>query len=294
MTQSGRQPPGGTPKYPEDSAQGIVGDWWIEKDQPKIARGRLIWAFLPHASQDPYILIPERGEPVEHKKFTGKFEPLRMSTPAHRARTPVAALPEYPGEVYGVYRVKKRPAIIISPEGREVEKALKLGGAGWQTNPTMLVAPYYGVDRTAQRAGWPPAFIERIRRCEYPQYVWDMLPLKGPTQESVLRLDQIHPVGTRGQAYELTPYVLSDGALRIFNEWVTWLVDGGLPEDGDLKSLQDMIRDQFDPKPEKLRAATSRRKVRRRGPLRPPLRGQALGRAGPLAGALVRGGGLED
>jgi hypothetical protein len=33
--------------------------------------------------------------------------------------------------------------------------------------------------------------VDRIRRCEYAQYVWDLLPIEG-ADFSILRFDHIH------------------------------------------------------------------------------------------------------
>lgn len=51
-----------------------------------------------------------------------------------------------------------------------------LSGPTWQTSPMMLVAPYYGVVQSMRRTGWNPLLVERIRRCAYPQFIWDKLP----------------------------------------------------------------------------------------------------------------------
>jgi len=88
--------------------------------------------------------------------------------------------------------------------------------------------------------GWPAPFVERIRRAEYPQYIWDQLPLQGGT-ESILRLDHLFPIGADPAAYRLENHRLSDEALVLLDEWVTWLLTDGLPSDGTLA----MIRTEF-------------------------------------------------
>lgn len=57
------------------------------------------------------------------------------------------------------------------------------------------MAPFYGADRDGRRGGWNPLFLERIRRGEYPQYLWDKLPVGTQVKESVLRLDHLQPLG---------------------------------------------------------------------------------------------------
>jgi len=111
----------------------------------------------------------------------------------------VAALPDYPGEVRTVYRAKARPVVVLSAGGPEVPRELRVGAAGWQTAPTLLVAPFYGVDPGGTRGGWREDFVTRIRRGEYPQYLWDKLPLPGAgesvgheQQDSAVVDDDLH------------------------------------------------------------------------------------------------------
>jgi hypothetical protein len=94
----------------------------------------------------------------------------------------------------------------------------------------MLVAPFYGVDRDGTRGGWKPEFVQRIRRGEYPQYVWDSLP-SGGVAESVLRLDHIFPIAKNAAAFQATDHRLSADALDILDQWVNWLTTGSLPSD---------------------------------------------------------------
>jgi hypothetical protein len=109
------------------------------------------------------------------------------------------------------------------------------------TAPTALVAPYYGVDRDGKRSGYRPEFVERVRHCEYPQFLWDRLPIGGP-EESMLRLDHIQPIGTHYKAYKQTGYKLSDDALEIVDDLIEWVVWGGVKED----SLVAMYRQEIE------------------------------------------------
>lgn len=79
--------------------------------------------------------------------------------------------------------------------------------------------------------------MQRIRRCEYPQYFWDRLPLAGAA-ESILRLDHIQPIARHHNAYEWTQYRLSDDALSVFDEWLVWLFRDELPADGVLADVR--------------------------------------------------------
>src|SRR5207245_1659934 len=68
--------------------------------------------------------------------------------------------------------------------------------------------PFYGADAGGTRSGWHPPFVERIRRAEYPQYVWDKLPITGAT-ESILRLDHVFALGADPAGYYHYPFQLS-------------------------------------------------------------------------------------
>src|SRR5690606_22222092 len=101
----------------------------------------------------------------------------------------------------------------------------------WLTAKTLIIAPYYGADQDGTRGGWPPAFVERIRHGEYPQYVWDVLPIAS-VNESILRLDQIQAVGRSNIAIEVLPHILGEAALTIIDEWCTWIMRAGVTVQG--------------------------------------------------------------
>lgn len=66
----------------------------------------------------------------------------------------------------------------------------------------------------------------------YPQFMWDMLPLDSKTQESILKLDHIQPIGRHHESLELTKYRLSEEALIALDEWIEWLLYGGTQHEG--------------------------------------------------------------
>ncbi|HEC99584.1 MAG TPA: hypothetical protein ENN18_04290 [Proteobacteria bacterium] len=113
----------------------------------------------------------------------------------------------------------------------------------WQTNPTMLVAPYYGSELTNFRAGWHDALVERIQQCEYPQYMWERLPINKTPCESILKFDQLQPLGKHYKAYELTDYVLCEDALDILDDWLIWLIANKLPKESNLYEIREALLD---------------------------------------------------
>lgn len=223
--------------YPDDSLQSFVASWWVEAD-PALDRGRLAWAFVPHVDQEPRILVPEgRESPTEHRRVAGRVETLRLSAPRRQPTLPVAALPTPPGEVHLLQRAKRRPVLVLSVGGADVPRALRPGSARWQTAPTILVAPYYGGDAGGTRGGWPDAFVTRVRRCEYPQYLWDRLPVPG-ADASILRLDHLQPIGRHSNTYEATRFRLSDEALELVDQYLGWLLTGELDPTSDVGEIR--------------------------------------------------------
>ena len=154
-------------------------------------------------------------------------------------------MPHSDGEVWAAYRAKKRPCLVIGSNNPAVEQALTKGTPKNSTAPTVLVAPYYGVDRDGRRAGYKPDFVERVRHCEYPQFVWDRLPIAGGPDESILRLDHLQPIGTLNNSYKITEFRLSDGALEIIDELVHWLIWGGVDADGLIALYREEIEATF-------------------------------------------------
>ena len=69
----------------------------------------------------------------------------------------------------------------------------------------------------------------------YPQYVWDQLPIGGSDDGSIMRLDQVFPVGADSSNWQLTSYRLSADAMTFIDEWFSWHVTGNLTSGGVLE-----------------------------------------------------------
>ena len=124
-----------------------------------------------------------------------------------------------------------------------MDKTLTKGKPKNATAPTILAAPYYGAVQVG-RAGYSEAFVERVRHCEYPQFLWDRLPSRKP-MDSILRLDHLQPIGTHRGSLRIGDVRLSDQALEIVDELVTWLLWGGVDEDGLLVMYREQIEATF-------------------------------------------------
>ena len=232
------------PSFPDDAIQALVGQWWIEDGvKPQLCRGRLIQAYVPHLEWEPRTLAPkQRGSSTDHNTAVFEAKPLRIGDRRTQPQLPIAGLTLNPGEVYLVQRAKRRPAVILGGHDTpEVEPSLTRGMPNWQTAQTVVVAPYYGATKTGTRAGFNAEFLDRVRKAEYPEYVWDSLPLPGETTESILMLNRLQHLGRHYNTYELTSYRLSDVAVGLLDDWVEWLLTGTLAEHGVLKLFRDEI-----------------------------------------------------
>lgn len=234
--------------FPDDSIQSIItpSPWWEKSDGKKLERGRLIHAFAPYVDQVPYTIKPVgRMRASRHDSARLDITPLRIKERPAKESLPVAAMTLHKSEVWVAYRAKKRPCLVFGNSSPPVSDSLRRGMPKRSTAPTVLVAPYYGVDRNGTRAGYNPELVERIRHAEYPQFFWDKLPISGP-EESVLRLDHIYPVGTHYLSYELSNYKLSYNAMEIMDDLFHWLIWGGVPEDSLILDYRKEIEAIFD------------------------------------------------
>lgn len=228
--------------YPEICVQQIVlpSAWWEENGEQRVCRGALITAFVPHFDQIPYRFEPVgRTDPEQHTEAVVRVTPLRVDAPLKPVDLPVAAMPLNANEVWGAYRAKRRPCVVLGESAPAVEKSLVQGKPRSATAPTLLVAPFYGASqKRGQRAGYTKEFVDRVRQCEYPQFLWDDVP---GGEESILRLDQIQPIGAHHDSHRLTKYRLSRDALQIVDEMITWLIMGGVEANSLIASYRKLI-----------------------------------------------------
>lgn len=228
--------------FPTDSVQSIMSSWWEKYDKKKITKGCLVYAFVPHVDQIPITLTPKgRKQAEQHDSAIIYITPLRINDSRPKASLPVAALSLHEKELWTAYRAKKRPCLVLGTDTPVVDNELRRGMPKKLTAPTVLVAPYYGVDKDGSRAGYNPQLVQRIRHAEYPQFFWDELPISGP-KESILRFDHLQAIGLHYYTYELSGYKLSDEAIElIIDDWLQWLFFGGLPKKSFIIDYQKNI-----------------------------------------------------
>lgn len=69
-----------------------------------------------------------------------------------------------------------------------------------------------------------------------------MLPLGGPS-ESIIRLDQMRPVGRNASNFRLTEWKLSNEALVVLDSWMEWFQTGMLDQDSDLYVTRQLLNE---------------------------------------------------
>ena len=235
------------PKYPDDSIQSLVSpdpSWWVPASNQTLARGSLISAIVPYPEQKPFRLVPVgRGQDArQHTQAEYRLEEFRVGeTPRQTSTLPVAALPLRGGEEYLVRRGKRRPCLILASTEVPVDASVARGKRQWQTALTRLVMPYYSANGTPARAGWSPELVVRIRRCEYPQYFWEDLPLRGSPEGSILRFDHAFSIGHDLANVKRTGYRLHPDALDILEDWFAWYVTGTLAQSSTISAARELL-----------------------------------------------------
>ena len=139
-------------------------------------------------------------------------------------RHSLCPLPRLEGaHCYITNRAKKRPCLILGAvDQKAIDRGLTRGMSKSTTHQFFLVAPFFSVEQSA-RSGYNPEFVERVMYADYRAFFWDILPgARG--HDSILRLDQVQPVGLHHQAYKHLGHRLGDEAQAIFDEWLNWVI----------------------------------------------------------------------
>ena len=89
--------------------------------------------------------------------------------------------------------------------------------------------------------GGLPNLVVRIRRCEYPQYFWEDLPLRGSPEGSILRFDHAFSIGHDLANVKRTGYRLHPDALDILEDWFAWYVTGTLAQSSTISAARELL-----------------------------------------------------
>ncbi len=230
--------------YPEDCIQDLLGTtaWWEKNDDHSLCRGALVSTYVQFFSSIPLELTTERIDAQNHHKAKVVARPLHAGGTITAAEPlPVAGLPRLDGaHCYVVNRAKRRPCLVLGAvDQRLIKTSLIKGMSKWKGHLFFWVAPFFGVEQAA-RDGYNPDFVERIRHGDYRSFFWDRLP-DDDGYGSILRLDQVQPVGYEHQACQHLGWRLGKQALEIMDQWLNWLIYDHLPEN-DLSSFRKLMQ----------------------------------------------------
>jgi len=112
---------------------------------------------------------------------------------------------------FWVLRQKKRPVILIQPPDPKLSTVPPIrGGAKLVRNVAPVGLLYSAVD-AAQMSKFDPAFLDRVRLLEYPQFLF--IPTSGPVVvDSLARFDELQSVDVANlepTGYTLNPEIVS-------------------------------------------------------------------------------------
>lgn len=136
---------------------------------------------------------------------------------------PYSSPPLRTNEEFLAIKGKPRPVILTQPPDPSLLKLQKGPHGGRIVRHLCPVALVYSAEDETGVPRFPSQFLERIRRLEYPQFLF--LPKGGPiTADSLARFDELQSVAL----HQLTPtgYCLSKDAVAIMRSQVSYYLTG--------------------------------------------------------------------
>ena len=220
-------------------------DEWFEADfykqlpldyRTRFSFGQFYWthAYYPHENLQLWRPKLDPNEPT--KTIASEFHIVPAGQDAFRRSIPLATPKLETNEEFIVVRAKVRPVLLIQPE-MQLAGLQNRGFRGKIQRHRCSVAQIFGLaDTHTGEAAFDPAFVDRIRKMEFPQFLF--LP-KSPgllEVDSFLRLDELQSVFTP----HLDPRQYSLGAelLPVLKGQLQFLFTGTLaPEYAELREL---------------------------------------------------------
>jgi hypothetical protein len=198
--------------------------------------GQFFWthAYYPHENLELWRPVTDPNEPT--KTIASTFQIVAAGQDAFHRGIPLAVPKLETNEEFLVIRAKRRPVVIVQPEIPlpEIENR---GFRGRVHRRRCLVAQVFGLAETKTgQAQFSPSFVDRVRRMEFPQFLF--LPKKAGLLEvdSLLRLDELQSVFA--PHLEATQYSLGDEVIKILRGQLAFLIAGIAPNDyTDLREL---------------------------------------------------------
>jgi hypothetical protein len=182
-------------------------------------------AYYPHENLELWRPILDPNEPT--KTTASQFHIEAAGKDAFRRGIPLASPKLETNEEFLVVRAKVRPVMLVMPETPSFGIDNR-GYRGRVQRHLCLVGQLFGlVDAKTNRAEFNPAFVERVRRMEFPQLMF--VPARPGFLEvdSLLRLDELQSVFTPN--LEPTQLALGDEVAGIVRGQLQYLLTGTGP-----------------------------------------------------------------
>jgi len=142
-------------------------------------------------------------------------------------------------EEFVVIRAKRRPVVLVVPDPPPVQIPT-LPGGGRINRHLCLVAPCFGVSDALGRRKFPVTFIDRVRKLEFPHFMF--LPQEAGVldKDSLLRLDSLQ--ASFHNHLEPWEWRLADDALSILKGQVTFFTTSVY--EGDYAAARELLLTQ--------------------------------------------------
>lgn len=191
----------------------------------KFKRGQLFWAPVAYAPEDLQFWRPQMEETNTSAHY---FFISRSTKNAFKKDKPLVDPKLEIDEEFLVVRAKMRPIILVTPTPYEIDIKPVRGGGKINRN-NCLVAPLYSIYDSEGLEKYPTAFIDRIRKLEFPNLFF--IPQKEPIKHSICRLDSLLSITwTKLEAIDL---MLGEETLKLFFQQLDFFLTDKYIEEQD-------------------------------------------------------------
>ncbi len=207
----------------------FIDDWFgsgFYKELPlgyhtSFSFGQFFWthAYYPHENLELWRPVPDPNEAT--KSYAGHFQLQPAGRDAFNRGFPLYTPALKTDEEFLVVRAKVRPVLLIQPE-IPIADVDNRGYRGKVHRRRCTVAQVFGLAEPATgHASFSPAFVERVRRMEYPQLMF--LPKKPGlfNVDSIMRMDELQSVFI--PHLKATKFALADEVSSILCDQIQFL-----------------------------------------------------------------------
>jgi hypothetical protein len=202
--------------------------------------GQVFWthAYYPHENLELWRPVMDANEPT--RTMASNFRITAAGQDAFKRNLPLQVPRLETNEEFIVVRAKVRPVVLIQTE-LPLAGVDNRGFRGRIQRRRTLVAQVFGLaDAATGEPQFNPAFVDRIRKMEFPQLMF--LPEKAGlfAVDSMLRLDEAQSVFV--PHLEARQYCLGDEVAAILRHQLAFLQTGIGPN--DYTELREILMDE--------------------------------------------------